>query len=281
MVKDDDGKWALLLKPENEPSFSIYPDKEDINRFFSTVRQNDQTAANAVRNELAQKYHALAQANPELKKDLFGQMPEGIDPRQIERVNIFKAKDGTCLCLPKITGIEKLQPRAVSQQQWQRLWAADDIAKYKTALAATLFADILQNRKQEETAIRHNAEEVVQSRPDVAVPAQEIRQYEDLKAKHPDVILIFRAQGGYEIYQEDADKAARLLNLPSERREDKNVNVVAFTTGDLDIYLPKLVRAGQRVAICEAMESPKESMKRGPVNELMLADNNRQAGLRM
>lgn len=281
MVKDDDGKWALLLKPENEPSFSIYPDKEDINRFFSTVRQNDQTAANAVRNELAQKYHALAQANPELKKDLFGQMPEGIDPRQIERVNIFKAKDGTCLCLPKITGIEKLQPRAVSQQQWQRLWAADDIAKYKTALAATLFADILQNRKQEETAIRHNAEEVVQSRPDMAVPAQEIRQYEDLKAKHPDVILIFRAKGGYEIYQEDADKAARLLNLPSEKREDKNVNVVAFTTGDLDIYLPKLVRAGQRVAICEAMESPKGSIKRGPVNEPMLADNNRQAGLRM
>ncbi|MCM1312398.1 MAG: ArdC-like ssDNA-binding domain-containing protein [Roseburia sp.] len=281
MVRDDDGKWALLLKPESEPSFSIYPDKEDINRFFSTVRQNDQIAANAVRNELAQKYHALAKANPELRKDLFGQMPEGIDPRQIERVNIFKAKDGTYLCLPKITGVEKLQPRVVSQQQWQRLWATDDIAKYKTTLAATLFADILQNRKQEETTVRHNAEEVVQSRPDVAVTSPEMRQYEDMKAKHPDVILIFRAKGGYEIYQEDADKAARLLNLPNERREYKNVNVVAFATGDLDIHLPRLIHAGQRVAICDALETPKENVKQGQSNEPVLADNSRQAGLRM
>ncbi len=167
MIKDDDGKWALLLKPENEPSFSVYPDKEDLNRFFSTVRQNNQDASNAIRNELAQKYHALVTANPELKKDLFGKMPDGIDPRQIERVNIFKNKDGEYMCMPKITGAEKLQPRVVSKEQWQRLWAADDIAKYKTALAATLFADILLNNRQEETSVKHNGQEAAQSRPEI------------------------------------------------------------------------------------------------------------------
>lgn len=167
MVKDDNGKWALLLKPENEQSFSVYPDKEDLNRFFSTVRQNDPDASNAIRNELAQKYNALVRANPELKKDLFGAMPEGIDPRQIERVNIFKNKEGVYLCMPKITGAEKLQPRVVSKEQWQRLWAADDVNKYKTALAATLFADILLNNRQEETSVKHNRQDAAQSRPEI------------------------------------------------------------------------------------------------------------------
>ena len=167
MVKDDAGKWALLLKPENEPSFSVYPDKEDLNRFFSTVRQNDPDASNAIRNELAQKYHALVRANPELKKDLFGAMPEGVDPRQIERVNIFKNKEGVYMCMPKITGAEKLQPRVVSKEQWQRLWAADDVNRYKTALAATLFADILLNNRQEETSVKHNKQEAAQSRPEI------------------------------------------------------------------------------------------------------------------
>src|SRR3712207_6896494 len=50
------------------PSFSIRPDKDDINRFFSTVRQDDRVAAGAVRNELAQKYYALAQVEPGLKR---------------------------------------------------------------------------------------------------------------------------------------------------------------------------------------------------------------------
>lgn len=156
-----------MLKPENEQSFSVYPDKEDLNRFFSTVRQNDPDASNAIRNELAQKYNALVRANPELKKDLFGAMPEGIDPRQIERVNIFKNKEGVYLCMPKITGAEKLQPRVVSKEQWQRLWAADDVNKYKTALAATLFADILLNNRQEETSAKHNRQDAAQSRPEI------------------------------------------------------------------------------------------------------------------
>lgn len=182
MVRDDDGKWALLLKPENEPSYSVHPDKEDINRFFSTVRQNDHNAADAVRNELAQKYHALVKANPELKKDLFGSMPDGIDPRQIERVNIFKSKDGsTYLCMPKITGVDKLQPRVVSKEQWQRLWAADDVTKYKTALAATLFADILLAKRQEETTVRHNTQETAQSRPESVMAAGENQQRQGLR----------------------------------------------------------------------------------------------------
>ena len=121
----------MYLKPENEPSFSIRPDKNDINRFFSTVKQDDRVAAGAVRNELAQKYYALAQAEPNLKVDLFGAMPDGIDPLRIKRVNVFKSKDDKILCVPVIDGIDKVQPREVSKQQWQRMWVAEDVAQIK------------------------------------------------------------------------------------------------------------------------------------------------------
>lgn len=108
MLRDDTGGWALYLKPESGSSFSIRPDKNDINRFFSTVKQDDRVAAGAVRNELAQKYYALAQAEPGLKIDLFGTVPDGIDLLRIKRVNVFKSQDDKILCVPVIDGMDKV-----------------------------------------------------------------------------------------------------------------------------------------------------------------------------
>jgi hypothetical protein len=270
MLKDDQGKWALFLKPENEPSFSIYPDKEDTNRFFSTVRQNDHEAAQAVRNELAQKYYALAKANPELQKDLFTQMPEGVDPQQIERVNIFKNKEGQYLCLPKIQGVDKLQPREITALQWQRLWVADDIAQYKTALAATVFADVLQQKHQAESVETRDEESTrVNDFPN-------LQQFDELKAKHPDAIILMRHNDMYESVRADADKMAEICGLqPFERvRADTNesVKMTSFVPSALDTYLPKLIRAGQRVAICDTLEEPRKEIHR---------DNERHSGVRM
>jgi antirestriction protein ArdC len=270
MLKDDNGKWALYLKPENEKSFSVYPDKEDTNRFFSTVRQNDHEAAQSVRNELAQKYYALAKANPELQKDLFTQMPEGIDPLQIERVNIFKNKEGQYMCLPKIQGVDKLQPREISALQWQRLWAADDVAKYKTALAATVFADVLQQKNQAETVENHNEEQVkVNNFPN-------LKQIDELKAKHPDAIILMRHNDMYESVREDADKVAEICGIDTFERvrtdTNESVKMTSFAPPALDTYLPKLIRAGQRVAICEALEEPRKEISR---------DNERRSGMRM
>jgi len=72
MLRDDNNRWALYLKPVEGEAFSIYPDKEDLNRFFSAVKQNERQSAQGVRMELAQKYYALGTDRPELRQDLFG-----------------------------------------------------------------------------------------------------------------------------------------------------------------------------------------------------------------
>ena len=98
MLRDDDGRWALYLKPQGETSFSVYPDKEDVNRFFTTIKQGQQEASAEVRRSLANKYYALAQNRPELKVDLFAGPAENADLSKIKRVNIFRTKDERILC---------------------------------------------------------------------------------------------------------------------------------------------------------------------------------------
>ena len=162
MIQDDKNRWALYIKPEHQSGYSIYPDKEDINRFFSTLKQSMDNI-DKVRMELAHKYYALAEIKPDLKVDLFNSGTLDVDLNRIQRVSVFKTKQDGVLCAVTIDG-QKLQPRSVSPQQWQRIWVAEDRDSYKRHLAATLFADILQKgqsqeehageKQEKETAIR-------------------------------------------------------------------------------------------------------------------------------
>lgn len=142
MVQDDKNRWALYLKPENEPGYSVYPDKEDVNRFFTTLKQA-MDDIDKVRMELAHKYYALAEIKPDLKVDLFSTETRDIDLNRIQRVCVFKTKKDGIQCAATIDG-NRMQPRSLTPQQWQRMWLAEDKNEYKRNLAATLFADILQ-----------------------------------------------------------------------------------------------------------------------------------------
>lgn len=103
MIQDDKKRWALYIKPENKSGYSIYPDKEDINRFFSTLKQAMDNIGK-VRMELAHKYYALAEVKPDLKVDLFSsEMPE-IDLNRIQRVSVFKTKQDGIQCVATIDG---------------------------------------------------------------------------------------------------------------------------------------------------------------------------------
>lgn len=90
-----------------------------------------------------------------------------------------------------------------------------------------------------------------------------LQQYDQMKQKHPDAILLFRVGDFYELYREDAQKAKDILNLNVAKRnvDGKQVEIAGFPHHALDNYLPKLVRAGQRVAICEQLEDPKLKKK--------------------
>jgi len=91
-----------------------------------------------------------------------------------------------------------------------------------------------------------------------------MKQYYNVKAKHPDAILLFRVGDFYETFGEDAIKASEILGITLTRRANGSasfVELAGFPYHALDTYLPKLVRAGQRVAICEQLEDPKLAKK--------------------
>ena len=96
-----------------------------------------------------------------------------------------------------------------------------------------------------------------------------IKQYKELKAKHPDALLLFRCGDFYETYCEDAVVASQILGITLTRRNNGNSGkgdeMAGFPHHALDTYLPKLIRAGKRVAICDQLEYPRQKklVKRG------------------
>lgn len=101
-----------------------------------------------------------------------------------------------------------------------------------------------------------------------------MKQYNAIKVKHPDALLLFRVGDFYETFGEDAVKASKILGIVLTKRANGSasfVDLAGFPHHSLDTYLPKLVRAGQRVAICDQLEDPKltkKIVKRG-VTELV------------
>lgn len=91
-----------------------------------------------------------------------------------------------------------------------------------------------------------------------------MKQYFDIKAKHPDAILLFRVGDFYEMYGDDAVVGAEILGIVQTKRANgvgQSVEMAGFPHHALDTYLPKLVRAGKRVAICDQLEDPKLAKK--------------------
>ena len=91
-----------------------------------------------------------------------------------------------------------------------------------------------------------------------------MRQYNEIKTKHPDALLLFRVGDFYETFGQDAIKASKILDIVLTKRANgsaSHIELAGFPHHSLDTYLPKLVRAGQRVAVCDQLENPKLTKK--------------------
>lgn len=86
-----------------------------------------------------------------------------------------------------------------------------------------------------------------------------LKQFDEIKSKHPNVIVIMRKDDSYEIYKSDAKKAAEATHLPVTKQEieGKEIDTVSFSHTMLDVHLPNIIRAGHRVAVCDQLEDPK------------------------
>lgn len=117
-------------------------------------------------------------------------------------------------------------------------------------------------RKKEKKKQKNKEKQTVAKQAIVETPL--MKQYFEIKAKHPDAILLFRVGDFYETFSEDAIVASEILGITLTRRANgaaQFVELAGFPHHALDTYLPKLVRAGKRVAICDQLEDPKLTKK--------------------
>lgn len=102
-----------------------------------------------------------------------------------------------------------------------------------------------------------------------------MKQYRDLKSKHPDAMLLFRCGDFYETYEDDAKECAKVLGITLTFRGDDKMPMAGFPYHALDTYLPKLIRAGKRIAICDQLDPPPGPRpKRGESEINNSSDNN-------
>ena len=309
------------MKAENLPVLSVHPSKEDVSLYFDVIKNDrDDAHVQEFRTQMAQKYYSLFSKNQVPPVNLFKSdaSQEALD--LISKVNAFKTKDSKILLVATI-GDEKQKPRFVNQEQWQRLWLADDKQDYKKHLAAALYSDVLARKleetkervapevdgtklheeherrnNQQETVAQENEkkdqEEKHRNSPEqkekerqeekakeemtkaetkavaAVVLSPMMKQFLDLKSKHPDALLLFRTGDFYETYQQDARKASQILGITltksskTQGPDGKPVEMAGFPYHALDTYLPKLIRAGERVAICDQLENPRATAKR-------------------
>lgn len=87
-----------------------------------------------------------------------------------------------------------------------------------------------------------------------------IEQYDNIKEKHPDALLLFHRYDFYETYLDDAEKTAKILGLTLTKRNE-GIVMASFPRQALDAYLPKLLRSGCRIALCDSLEPEKKYKK--------------------
>lgn len=289
MLKDDEGKWTLAAKPENAHTFAVHPSREDVSLYFDMMKNDhDETHVNEFKTQFAQKYYSVVAANPEKEANIFRSNASQDALDLISKVNAFKTKDNKILLVATI-GDEKQKSVQISQSQWQRMWLADDKQDYKTHLAAILYSDVLAGKLEEmkrsispdvegtqlheENEHREYHEEEKRQQQQMSNVPPIIKQYNDLKQKHPDALLLFRCGDFYETYKEEAVKASNILGITLTKHskrmdeEGKPLKMAGFPYHALDTYLPKLIRAGERVAICDQLESPRQKTSQQEENK--------------
>ena len=289
MLKDDEGKWTLAAKPENTRTFAVHPSREDVSLYFDMMKNDhDETHVNEFKTQFAQKYYSVVAANPEKEANIFRSNASQDALDLISKVNAFKTKDNKILLVATI-GDEKQKSVQINQSQWQRMWLADDKQDYKTHLAAILYSDVLAGKLEEmkrstspdvegtqlheENEHREYHEEEKRQQQQMSNVPPIIKQYNDLKQKHPDALLLFRCGDFYDTYKEDAVKASNILGITLTKHskrmdeEGKPLKMAGFPYHALDTYLPKLIRAGERVAICDQLESPRQKTSQQEENK--------------
>ena len=147
--------------------------------------------------------------------------------------------------------IDSIQLAALSLA-YQRAKEAEQMAVEDAASVISEVGDA-----EQDDSSSPSGEDVKEVATSASEPTPIQKQFQELKAKHPEAVLLFRCGDFYESYMEDAEICAQVLGITLTKRSSDKVSMAGFPYHALATYLPKLIRAGKRIAICDQIEDPK------------------------
>ena len=164
---------------------------------------------------------------------------------------------------PKVDGTSQHEQMERAQNEAAKQKAAEEAKRQEEQRKQQ------EKQKQEEEKAKREVTKAETKAVAAVALSPMMKQFLDLKHKHPDALLLFRTGDFYETYKQDAEKASRILGITltksskTKDEEGKPLTMAGFPYHALDTYLPKLIRAGERVAICDQLEAPKQTASRG------------------
>ena len=169
-LPDDMGRYAFFIKPENEPAFAVYPNKEHVNQFYSTLKSENRVV---VHNALAKKYYELGTKHPDARVDVITPRKVDIGDAKIERICITAKRNDPKQHIIFATVNGERMHAPVSKAQWNKMWLSEDMSDYKQRLAAVIFEPFIKkevkNDVQQQASVK--TEETVKQ--DSPAPEQE------------------------------------------------------------------------------------------------------------
>lgn len=175
-LPDDMGRYAFFIKAENEPAFAVYPNKEHVNQFYSSLKSENSAV---VHNALAKKYYELGTKHPDARVDVITPRKVNIGDAKIDRICITAKHNDPKQHIIFATVNGERMHASVSKAQWNKMWLAEDMSDYKQRLAAVIFEPFI--KKEVKSDVKQQASDKTDESVKPDSPAPEPEQKEQVE----------------------------------------------------------------------------------------------------
>lgn len=169
-LPDDMGRYAFFIKAENEPSFAVYPNKEHVNQFYSSLKSENRAV---VHNALAKKYYELGTKHPDARVDVITPRKVNIGDAKIDRICITAKRNDPKQHIIFATVNGERMHAPVSKAQWNKMWLSEDMSDYKQRLAAVIFEPFIKKEVKNDVNQQASEKKDETVKPDSPAPEKE------------------------------------------------------------------------------------------------------------
>lgn len=169
-LPDDMGRYAFFIKAENEPAFAVYPNKEHVNQFYSSLKSENRAV---VHNALARKYYELGTKHPDARVDVITPRKVNIGDAKIDRICITAKHNDPKQHIIFATVNGERMHAPVSKAQWNKMWLAEDMSDYKQRLAAVIFEPFIKKEVKNDVSQQASEKTEETVKPDSPAPEPE------------------------------------------------------------------------------------------------------------